>query len=242
MAAAPQEAKAASAPPWGLDGPRYCGKVSPLVDREAIREAVEEALGQAPERNFTESVDLAVNLRDVDLSDPENRVDREIMLPNGRGKDVNVGLFCSEEMATRSGDAADAVIQPEEIEELSDDEDEAKRLARDMDFFLAEAPLMPTIGRELGVILGPRGKMPNPIQPGEDAAEAIDSLRRTVRARSREDRTFHFPTGTRDHSPEELTENINRALRRITTDLDRHEHNLDAVFVKTTMGPAVRVI
>jgi large subunit ribosomal protein L1 len=212
-----------------------------LVDRDDIRGAVENALDEAPERNFVESVDLAINLRDIDLSDPENRVDREIALPNGRGKDVKIGLFCSEEMATRSGDAADAVVQPEEIEELADDEDEAKTLAREMDFFLAEAPLMPTIGRELGVVLGPRGKMPNPVQPGEDVAETIDDMRRTVRASSGENRTFHLAAGTRDHNPEELTENINRILRRITSALERHEHNLDDVFVKTTMGPAVRI-
>ncbi len=216
--------------------------MSPLVEREDIRAAVEQALEQAPERKFAESVDLAINLRDLDLSNPENRVDREILLPNGRGKDVKVGLFCSEEMATMSGDVADVIIQPEEIEALSDDPDEAKQLAEEMNFFLAEAPLMPTIGRELGTVLGPRGKMPNPINPGDDPSETIDSLRRTVRARSKEDRTFHLPAGTVNHSPEELTANIRRILRRITMDLERHEHNLDAVYVKTTMGPPSRII
>lgn len=216
--------------------------MSPLVEREDIQAAVEQALEQAPDRKFAESVDLAINLRDLDLSNPENRVDREILLPNGRGKDVKVGLFCSEEMATMSDDVADIVIQPEDIEALSDDPDEAKRLASEMDFFLAEAPLMPTIGRELGTVLGPRGKMPNPINPGDDPSDTIDSLRRTVRARSKEDRTFHLAAGTVNHSSEELTANIRRILRRITMDLERHEHNLDAVYVKTTMGPPSRII
>lgn len=201
-----------------------------------------QALEEGQGRNFTQSVDLAINLRDLDLSDPENRVDTEILLPNGRGKEVKVGLFCSEEMATRSGDAADEVIQPEEIEDLADDDDKAKQLAREMDFFLAEAPLMPTIGRALGTVLGPRGKMPNPIEPGEDPAETIDTLRRTVRARSKDRMTFHLPAGTEEQSEEEVTENVRRVLRRITMNLDRHEHNLGSVFVKTTMGPPVRIL
>lgn len=201
-----------------------------------------QALEEGQGRNFTQSVDLAINLRDLDLSDPENRVDTEILLPNGRGKEVRVGLFCSEEMATRSGDAADEVIQPEEIEDLADDDDKAKQLAREMDFFLAEAPLMPTIGRTLGTVLGPRGKMPNPIEPGEDPAETIDTLRRTVRARSKDRMTFHLPAGTEEQSEEEVTENVRRVLRRITMNLDRHEHNLGSVFVKTTMGPPVRIL
>lgn len=216
--------------------------MTPLVEREEIHEAVETALENGQGRNFTQSVDLAINLRDLDLSDPENRVDTEILLPNGRGKEVKVGLFCTEEMATRSGDAADIVIQPEEIEDLSDDSDRAKEIAGEMSFFLAEAPLMPTIGRALGTVLGPRGKMPNPIEPGTDPAETIDSLKRTVRARSKDNMTFHLAAGTENHSPEELTENIRRILRRITMGLERHEHNLGSVYVKTTMGPSIRIL
>lgn len=232
MAAARQEAPE----PFGLP------VVTALVDREEIREAVEDALEQEEGRNFTQSVDLAVNLRDVDLANPEERVDKEILLPEGRGKDVNVGLFCTEEMATKAGDVADEVILPEEIEDLGDDENEAKVLAREMDFFLAEAPLMPDIGRTLGRVLGPRGKMPNPVQPGTDPSETIDNLRRTVRARSKERRTFHLAAGTENHSVDELSTNIRRVLREITSDLERHEHNLDSVFVKTTMGPPVRIL
>lgn len=213
-----------------------------MVEREDIEAAVEQALENGQGRNFTQSVDLAINLRDLDLSDPENRVDTEILLPNGRGKEVKVGLFCTEEMATLSSDAADIVIQPEEIEDLSDDTDEAKRIAGEMDFFLAEAPLMPTIGRALGTVLGPRGKMPNPIEPGADPEETIDSLKRTVRARSKDRETFHLAAGTENHSSEELTENIRRILRRITMGLERHEHNLGSVYVKTTMGPSIRIL
>lgn len=233
MAAALQEASR---------GRLDCATVTTLVDREEINRAVEEALEQDEGRNFVQSVDLAINLRDVDLANPEERVDKEILLPNGRGKDVNVGLFCTEEMATKAGDIADEVILPEEIEDLGDDDQLAKELARDMDFFLAEAPLMPEIGRTLGPVLGPRGKMPNPVQPGTDPSETIDNLRRTVRARSRDRRTFHLAAGTENHDTEELTTNIRRLLREITMDLDRHEHNLDSVFVKTTMGPSVRLI
>lgn len=232
MAAALQEASR----PFALQA------VTTLVDREEIHQAVEEALERDEGRNFTQSVDLAINLQDVDLANPEERVDKEILLPEGRGKDVNVGLFCTEEMATKAGDVADAVVLPEEIEELGDDEDEAKTLAREMDFFLAEAPLMPDIGRTLGPILGPRGKMPNPVQPGTDPSEEIDNLRRTVRARSRENRTFHLAAGTENHDSDELATNIRRVLREITMDLDRHEHNLESVYVKTTMGSPVRIL
>ena len=74
------------------------------------------------------------------------------------------------------------------------------------DFFIAEAPLMPVIGKRLGVVLGPRGKMPKPLPPGADPTPVIISLRNTVRVRSRDKKTFHAPIGTRDMPPEDSAE------------------------------------
>lgn len=213
-----------------------------LVDFEDIVDAVGTALDQGTGRNFTQSVDMAINLRDLDLSDPKNRIDQEVVLPRGRGKEVRVGIFASGEMATKARDVADIVIQPEEIEDLADDKTEARSLAKEMDFFLAEAPMMPTIGRTLGVVLGPRGKMPTPLQPGTDPVETIESLRNTVRVRSKDNTTFHVAVGVEELSKEELADNVKAVLDRIRRNLERGENNLDSVYVKTTMGPSVRLI
>lgn len=211
------------------------------MDRDEIVEKLRTLLEESPERNFAESIELAVNLKNVDLSDPGNRVEDEVLLPNGRGKEARVGVFGSGEMAVQARDAADIVIEPEEIEDLADDESEAKKLAKDTDFFLAEAPLMPTIGRTLGPVLGPRGKMPDPIQPGEDPADRVDSLRSTTRMRSRDARTFHIYVGTRDMDVEQVAENIDTVYDRLLRSLDKREHNVDSIYITTTMGGSVRL-
>jgi len=93
------------------------------------QEAVEKALSEREERNFTESIDLAINLRDLDLSQPDNRVDVELVLPAGTGQDTKVAVVADGETAVRAEDVADRVIRPDELEELADDDDEAKDLA-----------------------------------------------------------------------------------------------------------------
>ncbi|PSP67313.1 50S ribosomal protein L1, partial [Halobacteriales archaeon QS_1_69_70] len=47
---------------------------------DSIEDAVSRALEDSSERNFRETVDLAINLRDLDLEDPNNRVDESIVL------------------------------------------------------------------------------------------------------------------------------------------------------------------
>ncbi len=212
-----------------------------MADDEII-DAVKKALKEAPQRNFEESVELAINLRDVDLSQPQNRIDEEIVLPNGRGKEIKVGVFGSGELALQAKKVADTVIEPEEIEELGDNKNEARKLAEDHQFFLAEPPLMSAIGRDLGSILGPQGKMPNPITPDDDLDETVRSLKGTVHVRSKDRRTFHAPVGTERLDPEDIAGNIDTVIRRITQNLDRRELNIDSVYVKTTMGPAERIM
>ncbi|MBN1391115.1 MAG: 50S ribosomal protein L1 [Candidatus Thermoplasmatota archaeon] len=208
---------------------------------EKIIKAVTEALQKAPERKFQESVELAINLKDVDLANPKNRITDEVILPKGRGKAVKVGLFGSPEMVTKAKGVADLIIGAEEVAKMAEDKSETKKKVNGIDFFVAEAPLMAVVGKNLGVILGPRGKMPRPLPPGSDPAIIIANLRKTVKVRSKDRRTFHVPVGTRDMTPSDISANIESVLNRIKSKLERGYMNIHSVYVKTSMGPAVRI-
>ena len=209
--------------------------------KEDIIKAINEALEGSKDRNFQESIDLAINLKDLDLTLPKNRIDEEIILPNGRGKVIKVAVFGSGEMAIKARDVADTIIQPEELEDLGDEKRKAKVLANTHDFFIAEAPLMPIIGKKLGIVLGPRGKMPRPVPPGSDPSQMIENLRRSVRARSKDKLTFHIPVGTREMSTEDVAENIETFLKRIFAKLERGTFNIRSIYIKTTMGPSAKL-
>lgn len=208
-----------------------------MADRSAL-EVVTEVLQKAPERKFSETVELAVNLKDLDLTVPKNRLEDDVPLPNGRGRPVRVAVIASPEMCGKIRGVADVVIPGNELDEAVKD---AKHLVGNVDFFLAEAPLMPTIGKRLGTVLGPRGKMPRPVPPGSDPTNMIRALQRSVRVRSRGNRTFHAPVGTRSMEPQQIAQNVDAVLNRIIGKLERGRTNIESVYVKTTMGPAVRL-
>jgi large subunit ribosomal protein L1 len=212
-----------------------------LAEKKTLK-VVKEALEASKERKFKESVDLAINLKDIDLSIPKNRVDDEILLPKGRGKPVKIAVFGSGELAVKAKGVADLVITPEELDDLSDDKKMAKKMVNEHVFFIAEAPLMPVIGKKLGVVLGPRGKMPKPIPPNVDPVPLINNLRNTVRLRSKDRRTFHTPVGTKDMGAEDLAENVDVIIKRLIGKLDRGKMNISSVYVKTTMGKSVRLL
>ncbi len=212
-----------------------------LADSKTV-EILKKVVEDSRKRNFEESVDIAFNLKDIDLSVPKNRVELEVVLPKGRGRDVKVAVFGSAELALKAKKVADLVIQPEELEDLADDKKQARKIANSYSFFIAEAPLMPVIGKRLGVVLAPRGKMPRPIPPGADPGPIVAGLRNTVRIRSRDKRTFHAPVGTKSMSVDDLAENVDEVVKRVVGVLDRGKMNLASVHIKTTMGPSIRLM
>ena len=208
---------------------------------DTIVDAVSRALDESPPRNFRETVDLAVNLRDLDLNDPSKRIDESIVLPSGTGQDTQIIVFAEGETALQAESVADEVLSSDDLEDLGDDDDEAKDLADETDFFVAEANLMQDIGRYLGTVLGPRGKMPTPLQPDDDVVETVNRMKNTVQVRSRDRRTFHTRVGADDMPADEIADNIDVIIRRLEADLEKGPLNLDSIYVKTTMGPAVEV-
>ena len=211
------------------------------MDNKHLSEKVQEALEKAPQRKFSETIELAVNLRDLDMAIPANRINEEVILPRGRGKNQKVAVIGSGEMVLKAKGVADLVIQPDEIEAIADDKRNARKIVGGIDFFIAEAPLMPTIGKRLGVFLGPPGKMPRPVAPGSDPTGVVENLRNTVRIRSRDKNVIHIPVGTTTMTLEDVTANIIEVVRRIENKTPRGPGNIASVYVKTTMGPSVKV-
>ncbi|MBZ6493747.1 MULTISPECIES: 50S ribosomal protein L1 [Natrinema] len=204
-----------------------------------IETAVARALEDSPDRNFTETVDLAINLRDLDLNEPSNRVDESIVLPSGTGQETRIVVIAEGETAVRAEEAADEVLSVDDVADL--DDDDAKDMADETDFFIAEEAMMQDIARHLGTILGPRGKMPDPLAPDDDVVETVNRLKNTVQLRSGDRRTFHTLVGAEDMDAEEIGDNIDVILRRLHADLEKGPQNIDTVYVKTTMGPSVEV-
>ena len=211
------------------------------MSAQDIADAVSRAIEEAPSRNFRETVDLAINLRDLDLNDPSNRVDESIVLPRGTGRDTQIVVFAEGETALRAEDVADQVLGGDDLSDLADDQDAARDLANETDFFIAETGMMQTIGRDLGTVLGPRGKMPTPLQPDDDVVETVNRMKNSIQLRSRDRRTFHARVGAADMGAEDIADNIGVIRRRLEANLEKGPQNIDSLYVKTTMGPAVEV-
>ena len=208
-----------------------------------VLEAVKEAKEQSKPRNFTESVDIIINVRDLDVKKPENRFSEEVVLPKGRGKQVKLGVIADGELIVQAKEAGVAlVINKTDLEELGKDRKEAKKVANSVDFFIAQADMMPLVGRFLGPVLGPRNKMPKPVPASIKLAPLLDRFQNTIKVGIKQQPSIQVIIGTQDMSDEDLAENIETVLTVLDRQLDKGRNQIKSMFIKTTMGPVVRVI
>jgi len=211
------------------------------VSKEAITEAVEKAKGTSKKRMFKQSVDLVLSLHDVDLKKPENRINELVEIPNAFRK-KKVCVVATGELALKAEKAgADRVLGKEGLEAFSNDKKSAKKLVDEFDFFLAEAPLMPLIGKTLGAVLGPAGKMPTPIPPRAPVKELIEKYGKMVQIRVWNQPNFQTSIGTEDMSSEKIAENIISVMVKLEEKLKKGIKNVRSAKIKVTMGKPVEI-
>lgn len=211
------------------------------LETKKIVEAIKKAKN-SKKRNFTQSVDLILNIQDIDLKKPENRITELVELPHPLDKEVKVCVIASGQLALEAKKAgANKVIQREDLEVLAKDRKAARKLAKEYDFFIAEAPLMPLVGKALGPFLGPRGKMPTPVSSNTSISEVLERQKRLVRLRLKDQPTLQCRIGTETMNNSKIAENIQAVLKRLEEKLERGFRNIASVFVKTTMGKPVKI-
>ena len=212
------------------------------VNKDKIVKAVDAAKNNSRKRKFTQSVELVLALRDIDIKKPENRINEIIELPYPPSREVKVAVFATGDLAVRARNAgANEVYGKETLNDLVNDKKKARSLVQGIDFFIAETSLMPLIGRVLGSILGPRGGMPTPIPPTAPIDALINRRRRTVQLRVRSQLSAQCKVGSEDMDSEDIANNIQTILTLLERRLERGFRNIREAYVKTTMGPPTKI-
>jgi len=213
------------------------------INKQTLLDTIREVKEKSGKRNFSQSIELIINLRDIDPKKPEGKIREVIELPYvPEEKQSKICVIASGELelkAKRAG--ADLVMNTADLEAIAQDKKKQRELAQKYDFFLVEARTMPIVGKILGKFLGPRGKMPIPIPPTAPIEELIKKYRKTIVVRLRGQPVLQCRIGTENMKDEELIENIQTVLRAIEAKLKRGVKNIRSICLKTAMGETLKI-
>ena len=215
------------------------------MDKQLVATTLKNLRENSPKRNFKQSIDLVINLKDLDLKKPEHQINIFVTLHHDNGKKVSVCALVGKELEKNAKEICDEVILSEQLDKFKGKK-EIKKLANKHDFFISQANIMPKVATVFGRFLGPRGKMPNPkiggvLPPNANIKPLYEKLRRTVNLVTRNEPIIKCVVGKEDSNDDGIIDNIFSVYNSIILKLPNEKHNVKSVIIKQTMGPAFKI-
>lgn len=207
---------------------------------EEFLNEVREAKEKAKRRKFLQTWDLIISLKNIDLKKPENKLNLDFPLPEGRGKEAKI-IFIVDMLLLEAKKTKGLVIVKNDLERLGKNKKKLKKYADEYDWWFCEAPLMPLVGKTLGIVLGPRGKMPRPVPPKGSVQPFVELSKKMVKISLKDSPVIHVPVGTENMKDEQVVKNVLAVMNFVKEKLPKGSVNIKGAFVKLTMGPPVKL-
>ncbi len=207
-----------------------------MITEESFLKAVKQLREAGKKKNFNQTVDLIVNLKNFEVKREGFNI--FVQIPHKIKEKKVAGFF------EKDNKLVD-VIKQSNFNRYKEKKD-IKKLVKTYDNFIANAKLMPAIATAFGRVLGPVGKMPSPqlgILPSEDT-KMIEAVLKKINSSVRiivKEPSIKVGVGKESLKDEEIAKNALTIYDKILENLKRGGDNIRNVKIKFTMGKPVRV-
>ncbi len=202
-------------------------------------------------RKFDETIDLIINIKDVNLNDPKNRIDKEIILSHEviTEEKPNVCVIASDEILSEAKKAGIDTLDAGGLVKLNNEEKKyKKKFAKKYEFFIVESKMMRDVARYLARFLGPLGKMPKPFPTGygiinntDDLKVAFERYKKVIRIQMKKQPIIFIKIGKKSMDTEKLFENIKTVVDFVADQMPHKYNNFKSMYLKSTMGRPCKV-
>ncbi len=216
------------------------------MNKKDALEFVKELRKNSEKKKFTQSVDVVINLQDLDFKKPDHQIDFFVILPHSIGKKKKIAAFVDADMVDEAKNTCDIAISAYQFEEYAKDKKKIKKLAKTYDYFIAQSNIMTKIAATFGRVLGPKNKMPNPkagcvFMPKSNLKPLYDKLQKTIRILARSKPLIQVMIAKEDMADEQIADNLVLLYDQLIHHLPKERNNLKNIYLKTTMGKAIKL-
>ena len=210
-----------------------------MMTESQLSKMISEAKGGSKKRGFKQSIEMIVNFKDIDVK-KGFAINEVVQIPKTSSPST-VCVMATGDMSEKARQAgADAVIGTDELDKFATNRRESRKFINRYDFFLADTKVMPIVGKTLGQLLGPRGKMPTPVPFNAPIETFLARFRSSVKIRTRASLSLSCKIGDESMDDADLATNAHAILGAIEKKLPNGEKNVKGVMIKTTMGIPIK--
>ena len=212
-----------------------------MITEAKLTEMIKEAKAGSKQRKFKQSVEMIIVFKDIDVK-KGFALNEIVQLPK-TSSPATVCIMATGDMGQKAKEAkADAVLGSEELDKFSANKRASRKFINKYDFFLADTQIMPAVGKVLGQLLGPRGKMPTPVPFNASIESFLQRFRSSIKVRSRASLAMSCKIGDESMENTDLSINAYAVLSAVEKKLPNGEKNLKRIIIKTTMGKPIKQI
>jgi len=212
-----------------------------MVNETQLVEVIKKAKESDKTRKFQQSIELILVFKDIDVK-KGFAINETIQLPKKMSKSASVCIIAAGDLGIQAKNAkADRVMNEAELIQLGKNKRESRKVINKYDFFLADTKLMPTVGKVLGQLLGPRGKMPTPIPFNAPVEALLERFRTSVGVKVKGSLSLSCKIGEESMEDADLAANASAVAATIEKKLPNGDKNIRRIMIKTTMGKAIRL-
>jgi large subunit ribosomal protein L1 len=211
-----------------------------LINEAELSKLIKDAKSQDKERKFRQTLEMYVILKDIDVK-KGFALNETIQLPKRLSQPTTVCVMAGGDMGLKAKSAnADRVVSGDELNTIAANKREARKFINNYDFFLADTQLMTTVGKVLGQLLGPRGKMPIPVPFNAPIESFLDRFRSSIRVKVKNSLSMSCKIGDESMDDGDVAANAHAILNAIEKKLPSGDKNIRKIIVKTSMGKPVK--
>jgi large subunit ribosomal protein L10Ae len=201
---------------------------------------VGEKAVKGKKRNFTETVELQIGLKNYDPS-KDKRFNGSLQLPAEARPKMRICMLGDEVHCEQAREIGIDAMTVDDLKKLNKNKKLVKKLAQKYDAFLASSKLIKQIPRLLGPGLNRAGKFPTAVAPSEDLQSKISEVKSTVKFQMKKVLCLNTAIGNVDMEHEVLVKNAVMSINFLVSLLKKHWQNVKGLYIKSTMGPPQQV-
>ena len=210
-----------------------------MITEAQLIDMIKEAKEGTKPRKFKQAVEMITVFKDIDVK-KGFALNEVVQLPKTNSP-ATVCVMATGDMGQKAKQAnADAVIGTDELDKFATNKRESRKFINKYDFFLADTQVMPLVGKTLGQLLGPRGKMPTPVPFNAPIESFLQRFRSSIKIRARGTLSLSTKIGDETMEDKDLAVNALAILSAVEKKLPNGEKNIKRVMIKATMGKIIK--
>jgi len=217
----------------------YKSRMSKL-NQESLKKAIHDINTNKAKRNFVETVDLQIGIKDYDPQ-KDKRFAGSIKLPHIPRRKLKVMILGDQVHCDQAQAAGIPFIDAEGLKKFNKDRKSMKRYFKPYAILLASESIVKQIPKLVGPVLTKINKFPTAIGPNETVTDKITEALSTIKFQLKKVLCLGVAVANLEMNEEEQRQNITLAINFLASLLKKNWNNIRTIHIKSTMGKSHRI-